>query len=286
MSASPAASRCTRTARIRRRGVVSGLCLAILATGVALDPARAREPSSLDFSPLLDQGLLGQGRQAYRERRNPQRALEAYDLLKRNLADNPADPVAAWHLAMSCYYLGMQVFDDKEDRKRVFAEGRDYAREALERDPDCAPCHLLTAVNHALWAKEVGIFRTLVGLPWVRHHLKRAAELEPAFGGAAAHRILANISQVLPRVFGGGRKRARKEIEKAIEIAPDEPLNYEFLADLLIDDYHDPKQAVSVARRGLRQPAPAPEYVESVEAFQDLQEIVQQYGRERTAAGG
>ncbi len=250
----------------------------MLAACLALEPALAREPSSLDYSPVLDHGLLGEGRQAYRERGDHERAEESYEIFKRYLGHHPKDSVAAWHLALSCYYLGKKVFRAKEDKKRMFAEGRDRARDALRHDPACGPCHLLTAVNHALWAKEVGIFRALVGLPRVRHHLKRAAALEPAFGGAAAHRILANISQALPRMFGGGRKRARKEIEQAIEIAPDEPLNYEFLADLLIEDYHDPNAAVTVARRGLEKPPPPPEYVESLAAFEDLREIVEQHG--------
>jgi hypothetical protein len=259
------------------------LCLAaapLLAStrAQAAQAAQAKESTSLDYTPELDQGLLGEGRAAYRERADHDRARDAYRIFKEYFDAHPGDPTAAWHLGMACYFMGMRVVD-KADKKEMFAEGRDRAAEGLETDPDCGPCHLMTAVNHALWAREVGLFRTLVGLPSVKSHLHRAAELDPEFAGGAPYRVLAAIDKVVPRLLGGGRKKARRSIEKAIEVAPDEPLNYEILADILIDDYHDPAAAVKVARRGLRVPPPGPEYVESRDAIEALEHIVERHGK-------
>ena len=83
----------------------------------------------------------------------------------------------------------------------------------------------------------------------MRSHLKKAAELDPAFGGGAPYRILATITDALPAMLGGGKKRAREEIEQAIEAAPEEPLNYEFLADLLADRFKDRERALRVAQQ-------------------------------------
>jgi hypothetical protein len=269
----------------RHSFTVLALC-ALMMASLALVPssATARPPATLEFAPELDRGLLGEGRTAYRERADYARARDAYDIFKRNLDESPGDPTAAWHFGLACYYMGMRVVDDKE-KERVYAEGRDRAAEGLKADPDCGPCHLFTAINHALWSQEVGIFRTLVGLPTVKRHLSRASELNPTFAGGAAYRVLAAINKVVPRMLGGGKKKARRNVEKAIQVAPYEALNYELLADILIDDYNDPGAAVSVARRGLMVPQPGPEYVESLDALEVLERIIRRYGT-RYESGG
>jgi tetratricopeptide (TPR) repeat protein len=236
--------------------------------------ALARNDEALEIQPELDQGLLGEGRQAYRERADHDRARDAYRLFKRNYEQNPDDATAAWHLSMACYYLGLRVERDAEVRKAIHDEGRAVADRALAIDPSCGPCHLLSAVNHALWAEQVGIFRAIVGLPTVKSHLAQAARLDPTFAGAAALRVQATIAERLPRMFGGGKGKARRLIEQAIVVSPDEPLNYEVLANLLVSKYDDVPLALSVARRGLAVPEPAPEYVESRDSIAYLKRFV------------
>ena len=266
----------------------AGASITVLALLFALGagaPAAARMPSDLDYSPTLDRGLLGEGRQAYRERRDPDRAREAYGLFKKNLATHPGDAVASWHFALSCYILGKRVIDDKDQRRRVFKEGRDRAREAAKLHPDCGPCYLLAAINHALLGREIGILRSLVGLPRVMRELRKASELDPAFGGGAAFRIQASIAEAIPAVFGGGREKALEAIENAIVAAPDEPLNYEFLADLLFDEFHDESGALEVARQGLSLEKPPPEYVESLDALRAMQDFVSRHAAKSQPSG-
>ncbi|MEE3327435.1 MAG: hypothetical protein VX252_08880 [Myxococcota bacterium] len=262
-------------------------CLVVPVLSVAWAvPAGADSTQELEYSPLLDQGLLGEGRQAYRERADLDRARDSYELFKLNLQQNPDDPIAAWHFSLSCYYLGKRgTGADSEARKRIHEEGRVAADRALDEDPDCGPCHLLSAINHALWAEEVGIFRTIVGLPKVLSHLRKAASLAPKFGGAAALRVHATIMKVIPGVFGGGKKKAKQLIEEAIVVAPDEPLNYEILADILIEKYKDPNAAVSVAERGLAVPMPGPEHVESRDSIDYLKSVVNRYQPNQVPSG-
>ena len=261
--------------------LVVPVLFAVLAASATADSGQ-----ELEYSPLLDQGLLGEGRQAYRERADLGRAQDAYDLFKRNMDQNPGDPIAAWHFSLSCYYVGQRGKGvDSEARKRIHEEGRVAADQALNQDPECGPCHLLSAINHALWAEEVGIFRTLMGLPKVLSHLRKAARLTPKFGGAAALRVHATIMKVLPGIFGGGKKKARELIEEAIVVAPDEPLNYEILADILIEKYKDPSAAVTAAKRGLGVPMPGPEYVESRDSSDYLKRVVRKYQPGKPASG-
>jgi tetratricopeptide (TPR) repeat protein len=267
-----------RRARLRTCVIASALLVAIAATSLPATALTTQDP--LAYQPRLDEGPLGPGRQAYRERRDPERALESYRLFKGVVEQDPDDHVALWHLAMSCYYLGQRVFETREERARVFAEGHRLAESAAERDPECAPCHMLAGVNQALWGQEVGIFRVISGLPNVKRHLRRSTELDPTFAGASALRVRAQIAKVLPRWLGGGKKKARSYLRRAIAIAPHEPLNYQFLAKLLWKQFGDREAALRVAREGLALPSPGPEFVESVDAARRLEGLVAQLERE------
>ena len=261
----------------RMRSLVAAVAsITLLLSFVGAPPSAHALVDPLAYQPELDDGPLGPGRQAYRERRDPARALESYELFKAVVAENPDDPVALWHLAMSCYYLGQRVYRTTDDRRRIFEEGHKLAESAAERAPDCAPCHMLAGVNQALWGQQVGIFRVISGLPRVKGHLQRSTELDPTFAGASALRVRSQIARVLPRWLGGGKKRARSYLYRAIEIAPNEPLNYYFLAKLLLKDYGDRDGALQIARKGLSVPPPGPEFVESVDSMGGLRRFVTQ----------
>lgn len=270
--------------RIAPRAIATLCAVALVLVGVApsalaigksvAPPAEPPVEDPLAYQPSLDEGPLGPGRQAYRERRDHERARDSYRLFKQVVDENPGDPTALWHLAMSCYYLGQRVVGTSDERKRVYSEGHRLAEKAVERDPDCAPCHMLAGVNQALWGQEMGIFRVLSGLPNVKRHLRRSTELDPTFAGASALRVRAQIARVLPRWLGGGNKKARLHLQRAIRIAPHEPLNYQFLAQLFWKDYGQPEAALRVARQGLALPQPSPEWVESVDSMKGLRRMV------------
>ncbi len=262
-------------ARIRPRLIRSSLAIAMtIALLLGAASASARSDGDLSFKPELDKGLLGEGRQAYRERSDPGRARDAYRIFKQNYDENPGDSTAAWHLSMACYFVGIRVEREPSLRKAIYQEGRDIADRALVIDPDCGPCHLFSAINHALWADQIGVLRVIVGLPLVKNHLDRSATLDPKFAGAAALRTQAAIAERLPRMFGGGDGKARAFIEQAIAVAPEEPLNYEMLVNLLVEHFHDRDRALAVARRALAIPVPGPEYVESRDSLAYLQRFV------------
>jgi len=210
--------------------------------------------------------------QAYLERAEPGRiefANQRYEALYR--AD-PDDWEAAWRVAMSCYFLGSRVAKEKAEQEAYFAQGRDVALRATELNPDCAPCQLLVGINMALYGESVGVVKMIFTLGDIRKYLRRSLELDPRFAEGAAARTLATIDQVVPFFLGGSKKRARENYQLALAIDPAEPLNYLYYARFLVKR-RELKAALKLTRRGLEQPEPGPERVESRNAYAQLQAL-------------
>ena len=127
----------------------------------------------------------------------------------------------------------------------------------------------------ALYGDRVGALKTLFSLGEIRAHLERVIAIDPSYASGGAYRLLGLISQKLPGILGGNSDEARRDFERAIRVAPDEPLNFLFLAKLLDDDLHDRVSAIETATKGLAVPTPAPNRLESREALRDLRALKQ-----------
>lgn len=215
--------------------------------------------------------------QDFKERRDPAKAREALALYRRFYKETPDDPEAGWRLGFACYFVGIRLTPEKKDRKPIYAEGRDAALHAAELDDACAPCHFWAAINMVLYGDAAGVFKMFFSLRDVKRHLRASLKADPAYAYGGAWRLLGQIDNFLPRILGGSRKRARGCYEQAIRVAPDEPLNYIFLARLL-DDLDDKAAALETARKGLTVPTPSPERVEAIDALEDLRRFVKEKG--------
>jgi len=218
-------------------------------------------------APLLDKGDA-----AFRQRSSRDRAFEALALYREHFRQNPDDPESGWRVAMACQFVGHRLVENDDEKMALFKEGALAGERSLAhtRTP-CAPCHFWTAINRALYGNAVGPLRMLSSLKAIRQNLKSAAEIAPDYAGGGPYRILGLIEQKLPALLGGSNRQARHYLEQAIEAAPDEPLNYLFLARLI--EENDPTGATKIIRRGLLAPSPSPERIESVEALQELRAL-------------
>ena len=77
---------------------------------------------------------------------------------------------------------------------------------------------------------------------------------------------------MVPFFLGGSKKRARENYQLALAIDPAEPLNYLYYARFLVKR-RELKAALKLTRRGLEQPEPGPERVESRNAYAQLQAL-------------
>ena len=179
-----------------------------------------------------------------------EQALQELRLLNR---ENPDHRDIGWKFAMATYSWGSKLDEKKkkEERLKLFEEGRAAGERILEKNPDCAPCHFWTGINHALVGNEKGAFSSLSGINRVKDHAKRVIELDEGYAFGGAHRLLGQIDRALPGIFGGSNKSAKKHFERAIKIAPDEPMNYFELSQLLGKELDEPREALKIAKMGL-----------------------------------
>jgi tetratricopeptide (TPR) repeat protein len=208
-----------------------------------------------------------------RQRADYSKLREAVTGLRSLHQEFPGDREIAWKFAMATYSWGSKLDEktQRDERLKLFDEGREAGERSLERNADCAPCHFWTGINHALLGNEKGIFSSVTGLKRVREHAQRVLELDEGYAFGGAHRLLGQIDRVLPGILGGNNSRARKHFEEAIRIAPDEPMNYFELSQLLANELDSPKEALNVARKGLSIGALPLDRVEGNETLVKLQ---------------
>ena len=160
---------------------------------------------------------------------------------------------------------------DRDEKLALFAEGRDVATAASKKDPACGPCHFWAGIDRALYGETSGIFRTIATLGIVRENLARAAEIVPGYAFGGPDRVLGLIDQKVPGILGGSNSRAEEHFEKAIAAAPQNPMNYLFLAKFYRETLEDePKYRATLERARLKVQVPSTEEVESYEAWEEL----------------
>ena len=217
-------------------------------------------------------GLFDEVDSLFMRRADPSAAygvLEQYRMIYRQQPDNGD---AAWRVAMACYFYAfnhMQIQPSSE-RKKLYAEGRDAGLRAVALMPDSAAANFWTAVTMALYAEETGRIKMLFTLHDIRQYLTRCLELDPGYAYGGAHRILGKIDESLPALLGGDVKRARWHYEQAIALAPDEPTNYLFLAQLMISAFKDIPVAREIVLKGLALPAHDASRFEAIDARKEL----------------
>lgn len=208
--------------------------------------------------------------QAFKERRVAERARHALTLYRQEMQRDPESIEIAWRLAMACQFVGYRLETDSERKLSLFREGKDAARWASRKKPDCVACHFWAAINMALLGDTAGPFRTLFLLKDILEHLERAAALDPSYAYGGPHRILGLVFQKLPGILGGSVSRAREELAKAIHAAPTSPLNYLFMAKLLKEELEDAPNAANLVAQARELPPPAIDDIESWEAWEEL----------------
>ena len=190
-------------------------------------------------------------------------------LLRENFRKDTSEESAS-RFAAATYFVGLRIEKDEEKKKALFREGLEATDQVLKFNPNSVSCLFWNAINTALYGQTVGPFRTYALLPKIRERLIEVTQRNPEYAYGGAFRLLGLIEQKLPGILGGSNRRAQDYFEKAITAAPEEPMNYLFMAKLLKEDLGKAAEAKKVAEKGL-QIRSIPSYrIESFEALNEL----------------
>lgn len=204
-------------------------------------------------------------------------AFEALRLYREIYQRHPTNYDAAWRVSMACYYMGFEVEKNKDIKIKLFEEGREAGLVAVQIDPTQAEGHFWAAVNMALYGESAGIIKMLFTLNTICMHLNLSIHADPSYAYGGAQRVLGKINESLPSLLGGSNELAEKYYNDAIKFSPNEPLNYLFMAKLILKTKKPKANLIEVLRKGLAINNIEEYRTESLKAYKELQRYAIKY---------
>jgi tetratricopeptide (TPR) repeat protein len=144
---------------------------------------------------------------------------------------NPTNAASAWQFGRACFERGEFAADDTE-RATLAVEGIEAMRRLVEREPKLAAGHYYLAMNLGQFARTK-LLGALKIVDEMEREFKAARELQESLDFAGPDR---NLGQLYFQAPGwpasiGSRGKARKHLERAVELAPGYPENHLNLLD-------------------------------------------------------
>ncbi len=137
----------------------------------------------------------------------------------------------ATFLLKSYYFKGTYALHDNDMKQKVFAKGKGKGEKFKEQYPDHAPILFWYGANLGRWGEAYGVVAAArEGLAdKMRKICKKIIALDEQFQGGGGYRVLAQVhfqSPYIPMVLSWpSNEKAIKYMEKALQIAPDNPNN-------------------------------------------------------------
>jgi tetratricopeptide (TPR) repeat protein len=136
----------------------------------------------------------------------------------------PRDEQAAWQFARASFDLA-EFATNSAERSQVAEQGIEACKQLIERRPKSGPGHYYLGMNLAQLARTRGI-GALKLVTEMEHEFGIARELDATLDFAWPDRNLGLLYRDAPTVISiGSRVRAKKHLERAVELAPDYPDN-------------------------------------------------------------
>lgn len=199
------------------------IILPLLTVLVLAGAARAQETKT----------LVQQGDDLYAQRGDLAKAEEALAKYQEALAGGEDAYGANWRLARVQYWIGDHTAD-KTAKKRIFQQGIDHARKAIELGPDKVEGHFWLGVCYGVYGEAKGVLKSLSLVKPIKEAMRRVLEIEPAYDRGGADRVLGRVFHEVPGFAGGSEKKSLEHLLKAVEYGPRVGLNLLYLADTYI----------------------------------------------------
>jgi tetratricopeptide (TPR) repeat protein len=259
------------------RAIIASLCLVILVAlcgckgigGVKVEPLQP-----LALTPEEAAKFLEEGRAMFAEQpRTLEQVTRAAQLLEQSARTLRDDYDPQWQAAQALAFLaenGSQPAFRKDAAKR----GIVLARHARELKPDRVEGHYWYALNVGLLA-DVDRTYGLDAVSEMRAALERAIELDERydFGGPLSVLGLLHLRAPAPPVSIGSPRKGLRLLQRAVELFPDYPENYLYLAEALRDT-GKPDEARKAIDRVLQAPPLPDRQFESAKWKEEAQKLL------------
>lgn len=138
-----------------------------------------------------------------------------------------------WRLGRAHFFLGQESVDEEESRAS-HRRGVNCSARAAALAPRRVEGHFWLGVNLSLLAKLSSPLAAALLSLRARRALLRAVRLDAGYHAAGPLRVLAHLESHLPRILGGGHKRARTNFQRAVSFAPNNTVTRIYFARLLV----------------------------------------------------
>ena len=166
----------------------------------------------------------------YSGRDDPVNVSRSIELLRQQNADYEI----GWRLGRALFFAGQESVEPSA-AARLHDEGVSASRKAIRGDKNRVEGHFWLGVNLALLAQLETPSRAALHALQARQALLQAIASDASYHEAGPLRVLARLQHKLPRILGGGIVRARKNYERALELAPANTVTRIYLAELLFE---------------------------------------------------
>lgn len=153
---------------------------------------------------------------------------ESIEKLEALTAANPKDPDALWRLGRSLLRRGERQTAKKEKLK-YYLEAEGKIRDAIALKDDDPQSHFFLGLAMGRRGETQGIMNSLFIVGPLKKEMATVIRLDPGHGGA--HHVLGELYRQLPRLVGGNKKEAVRQLEEAVKLDPNRTVHYPALAE-------------------------------------------------------
>ena len=183
------------------------------------------------FSQDADE-LIGQADDLYLEMKDLPTAKEARDLYLRALEVSEDKYEANWKLSRILYYVGDNT-EEKKEKKEIFKQAIEYAKKAVELEPEKPDGYYWLGVNYGVYGEARGVMKSLFLVDDVKGAMNKVIALDRSYEDGGPDRVLGRVFFKVPGIAGGSKKKSRMHLEKSLEFGPNDPLTRYYLAQTL-----------------------------------------------------
>ncbi len=173
--------------------------------------------------------LIAQGDELYLEMKDMATAEKVRDLYLQALekSENQYEPL--WKLARILYYIGDNT-EIKKEKKLIFKSAIEYAKQAVELEPEKPDGYYWLGVTYGVWGEARGVLKSLFLVDDIKEAMRKVSEIDQSYEDGGPDRVLGRVFFKVPGFAGGSKKKSLMHLQKSLEYGPNDPLTRYYIA--------------------------------------------------------